>query len=50
MSWVPILAVALGVLGLYALSKDKPRCPNCSAFVAKDSDRCRKCGAPLGWG
>ena len=50
MSWVPALAVALGILGLYALSKDKPRCPNCSAFVSKDSSRCKKCGAPLGWG
>ena len=50
MSWVPALAIVLGALGLYALSKDQPRCPNCKAFVTKNARRCRRCGAPLGWG
>ena len=48
MAWVP--AVILGALGLYAVLKDNdPRCPNCKSFVAKNSNRCRRCGAPLGW-
>jgi len=49
MSWVP-LAIILGALGLYALSRSgQPRCPNCKAFVVENARRCRKCGAPIGW-
>jgi len=49
MSWVPALAILLGAIGLYALSKDQPRCPYCNAFVSKNSNKCKRCGASLGW-
>lgn len=42
MSWAA-LALILGAAGLYALSKDKRRCPYCGAFVSNQARRCSKC-------
>ncbi|MYB30509.1 MAG: zinc ribbon domain-containing protein [Cenarchaeum sp. SB0663_bin_5] len=49
MVWPIVLAVVLGALGVYALSQDRPKCPNCGTIVAKKAHRCGRCGAPLGW-
>jgi len=48
MSW-GALAVALAILGLAALAKDRPRCPYCGAYVSENSRRCQNCGSNLGW-
>ena len=48
MVW-PLVAIALGILGLYLLSPNNPKCPNCKSIVPKNSPKCQSCGAPLGW-
>lgn len=47
MSWTA-LGLILAAAGLYAISKDKRRCPYCGAFVSPQSRRCSRCRSNIG--
>ena len=49
-AWViPLLIVGAVAIAYLSSKDDKPRCPYCNAFVAKNSSRCKACGAQLSW-